>query len=69
MVGTLLYLPAAGYREGSDGTLFERGIAGRYWSSTENSTNAWGLKIEDTVSGTNSFSKTDGLSVRCIKVQ
>ena len=69
MVGTRLYLPAAGYREGSDGTLFERGIAGYYWSSTENAiSSAWGLKVENTLLGTNSFPRTNGFSVRCIKM-
>jgi uncharacterized protein (TIGR02145 family) len=64
---TGLFLPAAGFRFSSGGTLFNRGLNGRYWSSTENGNFAWFLRFNngsaDASSGT---SRTTGFSVRCI---
>ena len=67
LIGSLLFLPACGYRDSSDGKLFERGSAGYYWSSTENASNVWGLKVENGSASTNSYTKNSGFSVRCIK--
>ena len=69
MVGSDLYLPAAGYREISDGSLSSRGYFGDYWSSTENgSSNAYHLYFDSSnvISDFNS-PRNYGLSVRCIK--
>ncbi|GHT25851.1 hypothetical protein FACS189430_12470 [Bacteroidia bacterium] len=42
--GITLFLPAAGYRGYSDGTLYGAGTYGNYWSSTANgTTSAYGL--------------------------
>jgi uncharacterized protein (TIGR02145 family) len=66
--GNNLMLPAAGYRYNVDGTLYNRGSYGYYWSSTEYGTyNAWHLYFliddADTYSGN---VRTFGFSVRCI---
>ena len=62
-----LTLPAAGYRNGSDGTLFSRGAYGYYWSSTMNVTNAWNLDFNSSSAYTyNGFNRTYGFSVRCV---
>ena len=61
-------LPAAGNRNNTDGTLNNRGNNGNYWSSTENSTNAYNLNFNSSnVNPANSFSlRTYGFTVRCI---
>ena len=66
-LGTLLYLPGTGYREESIGILDERGDAGYYWSSTESSTDAWGLKIDSGTPAMAAYPRTRALSVRCIR--
>jgi hypothetical protein len=44
----LLTLPAAGYRNNTDGTLTNVGLNGNYWSGTQNNaTNAWNLNFND----------------------
>ncbi len=63
---TGLFLPAAGYRSYSGGTLFGRGNDGFYWSSTENGSNAWNLYFSNGFADTLSSYRTDGMSVRCI---
>lgn len=62
----LLYWPAAGYRNNTNGTLNNRGNNGKYWSSTENSTNAWNLNFNSTNANTNNNNRTNGFSVRCV---
>jgi uncharacterized protein (TIGR02145 family) len=62
-----LFLPAAGLRYSSDGTLYSRGEYGYYWSCTENGSNAWRLFLSNGFASTSSlYSRTDGLSVRCV---
>ncbi|MGI9160328.1 MAG: FISUMP domain-containing protein, partial [Saprospiraceae bacterium] len=62
-----LFLPAAGSRGGNDGLLNGRGNFGNYWSSTENgSNNASSLSFGNGYAFTSNFSRTIGMSVRCI---
>ena len=63
---TGLFLPAAGYRSNSDGTLLFRGYIGYYWSSTENGSYAWYLRFNNGNAGTSNDLRTYGMSVRCV---
>jgi uncharacterized protein (TIGR02145 family) len=67
-LGNFLFLPAAGVRDFSTGTLFNRGSNGYYWSSTEFGTgNAWGLVFNSGGAGVYDYGyRTDGYSVRCV---
>ncbi|CAA7392657.1 FISUMP domain-containing protein [Chryseobacterium fistulae] len=61
--GNKLTLPAAGYRNYSNGALNHRGYGGLYWSSTENSTtSAYTLSF----GASYSFPRTDAYTIRCI---
>jgi uncharacterized protein (TIGR02145 family) len=59
-------MPAAGYRNNTDGTLNNRGNNGNYWSSTENGTNANNLNFNSGSVNTNNNNRTYGFSVRCV---
>ena len=61
-----LTLPAAGFRFYTNGTLDYRGNLGYYWSSTENSTNAWFLYFDSSSAYTTLANRTNGFSVRCV---
>jgi uncharacterized protein (TIGR02145 family) len=62
-----LTLPAAGYRNYTNGALVNRGNAGLYWSSAENGSRAYGLSFNSSnVNPVGSFNRTYGLSLRCI---
>jgi len=66
-VGANLFLPAAGYRNVNDATLYEVGTFGSYWSSTVTGTNAYALSfISGTVNPGNNDYRGYGFSVRCI---
>jgi uncharacterized protein (TIGR02145 family) len=69
-IGAGLMLPAAGSRNGYDGSLHGRGMYGAYWSSSEDGAEtAWGLYSTESGMGTyvsSGFSRIFGLSVRCI---
>jgi len=61
----LLTLPAAGYRNNSNGTLNNVGTNGNYWSSTQNDTsNAYNLNFNDSNADWNNNNRTNGFSVR-----
>jgi uncharacterized protein (TIGR02145 family) len=70
-----LKLPMAGFRKRDNGSIYDVGIYGYYWSSTVNSTNLYGVDLF--VSGNLLFSnsnaemnselRANGFSVRCIK--
>lgn len=68
MVGTQLFLPAAGFRSGLDGGLGLRGTGGYYYSSTFFlPADAYSFALEspsNTVTGTDTA--LHGMSVRCI---
>ncbi len=61
-----LFLPAAGLRDDSYGTLLSRGGVGYYWSSTEDGSYAWFLSFSNGYAFTGSGYRTNGLSVRCV---
>jgi hypothetical protein len=62
---SVLKLPAAGYRSGD---IVGEATYGRYWSSTISGTNAFYLFIHTSFTNTtNSWYRTEGYSVRCIK--
>jgi uncharacterized protein (TIGR02145 family) len=70
MIGNILFLPAAGGRNGnSGGTLYGRGDFGRYWGSTEygsDSDSAWYLRFDSGSALTYYLGRTYGFSIRCI---
>jgi uncharacterized protein (TIGR02145 family) len=62
-----LFLPAAGFRYGDDGSLHFVGASGDYWSSTQyGSENAWSLLFDS--GGVSMFYnwRALGFSVRCV---
>jgi uncharacterized protein (TIGR02145 family) len=77
---TGLFLPAGGIRAAGDsnnGSLLNRGITGRYWSSSQsysvgntgiNNPTAWHIRLNNTVFDAQNFaSRANGFSIRCIK--
>jgi len=66
-IGDELMLPAAGFRNVSNGTLSNRGYSSLYWSSTEDGAiTVFGLGFYSSDSNTYNYNRTFGLSVRCI---
>ena len=61
-----LKLPMAGLRS-SNGSLFDVGTFGRYWSSTVSSTNARRLDFNSSNANMSTRNRASGLSVRCLK--
>jgi len=61
-----LKLPMAGNRGHSNGSLFNVGSFGIYWSSTVSGTNARVLFFSSSAASMNTFSRGFGFSVRCI---
>jgi len=67
LVGTNLYLPAAGYRFGTDATLVNVGTRGYYWSTTFTGTTAYNMSFYNIrVNPAVSNNRVFGFSVRCI---
>jgi uncharacterized protein (TIGR02145 family) len=69
--GSALFLPTAGYRGNSDGTLSRRGFEGYYWSSSmstisANTTHGQRLYFNDSSSNMSQALKAFGFPVRCI---
>ena len=66
--GNSIFLPAAGFRAGSDGTIDDIGLEGNYWSGTRDETlGACGLDFSS--EGANDFSLGNligGYSIRCV---
>jgi uncharacterized protein (TIGR02145 family) len=67
-VGSSLYLPAAGFRNSSNGTLSNVGALGYYWSSTVSGTYAYRLSFSNNnVNPANIGDyRASGFSVRCV---
>lgn len=66
-INNSLYLPAAGARASTNGSLNNRGNGGVYWSSTENSADAYTLFFNSGVVAPANFnSRREGFSVRCV---
>ena len=62
-----LFLPAAGCRYYSDGSLGSVGSGGGYWSSTpSNSSSAYYIYFLSGDANTNDYSRSNGFSVRCV---
>ncbi|MCL1689404.1 hypothetical protein CMT57_06410 [Elizabethkingia anophelis] len=66
--GDYLFLPAAGYRNIANGSLYYRGSYGYYWSSPESSITYANYLFFGTLSTyvSNNLNRTFGLSVRCV---
>ena len=62
-----LRLPAAGYRDRSNGSLDNVGSNGSYWSGTISGTNARSLVFDFDNANMYSNGRANGFSVRCIK--
>jgi len=61
-----LTLPVAGYRYRSNGSLTNRGLNGKYWSSTGSGTTAYRLYFSSSNANTTDNIRTNGFSVRCV---
>ncbi|MDD4385779.1 MAG: FISUMP domain-containing protein [Bacteroidales bacterium] len=64
---SVLKLPMAGYRYGSNGSLLNMGSFGYYWSSTINVTYSIQLYFYSFIAYISNGGRVDGVSVRCIK--
>uniref|UniRef100_UPI0040486031 hypothetical protein n=1 Tax=Algoriphagus sp. TaxID=1872435 RepID=UPI0040486031 len=62
-----LKLPMAGFRSGSNGSLYDVRTLGLYWSSTVGSEYARYLYFNSSIAGMNSDVRAYGCSVRCLK--
>ena len=65
-IGSSLFLPAAGSRGISSGSLFDRGSLGYYWSSTESSSFAHYLYFSSSGAAMFANPRTYGFSLRCV---
>ena len=64
-----LKLLMAGYREVSNGSLFDVGTSGYYWSSTVSGTLSRSLYFASSNAYLSGYSRAYGFSVRCLKYQ
>ena len=64
---TPLKLPVAGVRYSSNGSLYDVGSCGYYWSSSVEGTRSRALYFYSSSAGVNSDSRANGFSVRCLK--
>ena len=65
--GSTVFFPAAGYRNATDGMLYDAGSYGLYWSSSPYSTGiSWSLNFGSTVAYQNNYYRNLGFSVRCV---
>jgi len=62
-----LKLPSSGRRDRTDGSLFNQGTFGGYWSSTVNNTNARRLTFTDSTALMGNNNRAQGFTVRCLK--
>lgn len=62
-----LKFPMAGSRVVTDGTLYNVGSVGRYWTSTPAGANARGLRFDGTTAFVANITRGVGYSIRCIK--
>jgi uncharacterized protein (TIGR02145 family) len=63
-----LKLTAAGYRDGSDASLYTLGTNGYYWSSSVSGTSALNFYFNaSTVNPANVYARASGFTVRCLK--
>ncbi|MBU1102924.1 hypothetical protein KJ853_04725, partial [Patescibacteria group bacterium] len=65
---SILKLPAAGYRNYADATLYSQGTYGYYWSSSPDSTLAYYLNFDASfVTPAYNLYRVNGFSVRCVR--
>jgi hypothetical protein len=64
--GSSLFLPAAGFRGTSNGTLFLRGSDGYYWGSGASGSNGQSLVFVSSIAVTSVSNRNSGFSLRCI---
>jgi uncharacterized protein (TIGR02145 family) len=62
-----LKMPMAGYRYYFDGSVYEEGSFGGYWSSSANDINAWYLSFDIGNATMYTSNRAYGSSVRCLK--
>ena len=64
-----IWYPGSGYRYSIDGSLFNVGFSGSYWSASPFYNNAYRLIFDNygAVDPSNDFARADGQSVRCIQ--
>jgi hypothetical protein len=61
------FLPAAGERNYNDGSVYNTGNNGNYWSSTVNSNNSYNMNFNSSnVNANNNNNRANGFSVRCV---
>ncbi|MEW7223623.1 hypothetical protein AB2S25_18550, partial [Elizabethkingia anophelis] len=65
-LGSLLFLPAAGYRGTADGSLGTRGFDGHYWSSSEAPFSANYLSFSSSNVNVYYSDRPLGFPVRCV---
>jgi uncharacterized protein (TIGR02145 family) len=68
-VGDYLYLPAAGFRVNSDGSLSYRGCYGHYWSSSAQSSDGRFVSFDRGNRSIIGINRGYGLSVRCVAAE
>ncbi|ATC35811.1 hypothetical protein HZQ75_02065 [Elizabethkingia anophelis] len=61
-----LMLPAAGYRHNGDGSIYERGRTGAYWSSNNSGNFSVRMSFTKSSLDTDDNTRLDGFSVRCV---
>ena len=64
----LIFLPAAGYRNGTD--VNDQGSNGNYWSSSlneDNPNNAWNLNFNSSNANVNNNNRYNGYTVRAVQ--
>lgn len=63
-----LLIPAAGYRNNSNGSLNNVGSNGNYWSASPNSGNGYNLNFNSSnVNPSNNNNRVNGFAVRCVQ--
>lgn len=65
--GNSIFLPVAGYRNSTEGKLFNEDVRGYYWSSSpESSDKAWYLYILDPYANQMNHGRGVGFTIRCV---
>jgi uncharacterized protein (TIGR02145 family) len=64
-----VFLPAAGLRNNSDGTLERNDVYGSYWSDTQHTNNewAWNMLFNDSSVNIGGSWRASGRSIRCVE--
>jgi len=62
-----LKLTVAGLRYYNNGSLYDVGVYGFYWSSTVDGTHSRSLYFYSGNANVNSYARADGFTVRCLK--